>query len=292
MSVAPAGAVLPLDKPVGPTSHDMVATVRRELGMRKVGHTGTLDPFASGLLLLCLGRATRIAEYLTAMDKEYVATARLGVATTTDDSEGEVRQEHEGWADLDPTRISQELERFVGALDQVPPQFSAKKVGGEAMYRRARRGERVELASNRVYVHDVSVLSIELPHVRFRIRCSSGTYIRAVARDLGDVLGVGAHLTELRRTAVGGFDVGSAVQPEALSDPDAVSAAMLEPLAALAHMPTWSVDEAVAGRLRHGQRVPYSGPPAPGPLAVASGAELVAVGDVTDGVFRPSKVFS
>ncbi|MDZ7779384.1 MAG: tRNA pseudouridine(55) synthase TruB [Gemmatimonadota bacterium] len=292
MSLGPAGAVLPVDKPVGPTSHDMVAVVRRALGIRKVGHTGTLDPFASGLLLVCLGRATRIAEYLTGLDKEYVATAELGVATTTDDAEGDVVEEHRGWAALDPSRIARELATFVGTLEQVPPQYSAKKVRGEAMYRRARRGEQVELQPNRVNIRDAELLWVDLPRVRFRIRCSSGTYVRAVARDLGNALGVGGHLTELRRTSVGGFGVGEAVHPDALADLDSVSSSLLDPLGALAHMPTWAVEDEIAGRLRHGQRVRYSGPPAAGPLTVASGRELVAVGHVSEGVFKPSKVFS
>ncbi len=286
-----AGMVLPVDKPVGPTSHDVVAEARKALGTRKIGHTGTLDPFASGLLMLCVGPATRIAEYLSGMDKSYVATARLGESTTTDDIEGETVASHAGWSSLDADRIAEALNGFVGAQDQVPPQYSAKKIDGEAMYHKARRGEYVALEPNRVTIHDAELLSVDLPTVRFSVRCSTGTYIRAIARDLGEALGVGAHLTALRRIAVGNFDVDRAIPLSSLGDGAEVARVRLTPLEALEHLPSWDVDPETARRLAHGQRVPC---PEAGstPLIVSAGGALLAVGEASGGVFKPSKVFA
>lgn len=326
MTVDAGDFVVPVDKPEGPTSHDVVARARRALDTRRVGHTGTLDPFASGLLLLCVGRATRLAEYLTGMDKTYEAEALLGVETDTLDREGTVVAEHDGWEELDEADIRRAMAELTGTIRQVPPQYSAKKVGGEAMHRKARRGEAVELAPVPVTVHALELVEVELPRVRFSVRCSSGTYVRALARDLGRALGVGGHLTALRRTAVGGFSVDDAVSLEGLEDPDAVARARLTPMAALQHLHRIDVDAGQATRLRHGQRIRLedgsgvgeaveesgaadvttnSGPAvaalksgplvdAAGPRVVAVAHEdvLVAVGELEDGVLRPRKVFA
>ena len=291
MSPEDAGVVLPVDKPVGPTSHDVVAEARKALRTRKIGHTGTLDPFASGLLLLCVGPATRIAEYLSGMDKSYVATARLGESTTTDDVEGETVASNAGWSALDVDRIAEALSGFVGELAQVPPQYSAKKIDGEAMYHKARRGEYVALEPSRITIYEAELLSVDLPTVRFSVRCSTGTYIRAIARDLGEALGVGAHLTALRRTAVGSFDVDRAIPLSALGDPAEVARVRLTPLQALGHLPRWDVDPETARRLAHGQRVPCPESGATS-LVVSAGDTLLAVGETSDGVFKPSKVFA
>ena len=288
-----ASGVLPLDKPEGPTSHDMVAVARRALKERRIGHTGTLDPFASGLLLLCVGRATRLAEFLTGLDKTYEAVARLGVATDSEDRDGTVVSESDGWRALDREAVEAALAAFSGAIEQVPPQFSAKKVGGEAMYRKARRGEHVELAARPVHIHEIDLLELDLPDVRFRVRCSSGTYIRSLARDVGETLGVGAHLTQLRRTAIGAFGLEGALAPEELDQPHLVDGAWIEPLASLAHLPRVDVDAAAADDLRHGRRVaaPEMGDGDADPVAVAHGRELIAIGSVSDGVLKPRKVF-
>lgn len=203
--------VLPVDKSEGPTSHDVVAVARKALDMRRIGHTGTLDPFATGLLVLCLGQATKLAQYLTGLDKSYEATARLGVATDTLDRTGEVIAETDAWETLDEARVREAFEGQRGERAQTPPAFSAKRVGGKKSYQLARAGEAVELAPVDVTIHGLEVVAINGPDVRFRLRCSSGTYVRAVARDAGETLGVGAHLTALRRTAVGPFDVEDAV---------------------------------------------------------------------------------
>ncbi len=284
--------VLPVDKPEGPTSHDIVARARQALGMRRIGHTGTLDPFASGLLLLCLGRATRVAEYLTGLDKTYRAIARLGATTDTDDHTGAVLASSEDWRTLDAARIEEALHALTGDQLQVPPAYSAKKVEGERMYRRARRGEDVELPPVPVRIRRIDVLRLDLPDVAFEVECSSGTYIRALARDLGERLGTGAHLAALRRTGIGMLDVADALPLERLDDAAAVRAACLSPAAALAHLPCVEVNVGQAGEVAHGG--PIFAPtalPADTPIAVSEGDDLVAIAECVGGMLRPRKVF-
>jgi tRNA pseudouridine55 synthase len=285
--------VLPVDKPVGPTSHDAVAAVRRALNTREVGHTGTLDPFASGLLLVCVGRATRLAEYLTGLPKTYLATMRLGEATDTDDHTGEVVQSSDAWRSLSREAIEDALRAQVGVIQQLPPSYSAKKVGGERMYAAARRGETVERKPVAVTVYAIRVLRVELPEVEVEVECGAGTYIRAIARDVGEALGVGGHLRALRRTRVGPHAVDRAVPLDALGDAERVRAAMLTPLAAVSHLPRVTVDEAGLADLRHGRALPAAeGTPEGTALALASAdGELLAIGERTGEVLRPRKVF-
>ena len=197
-----------VDKPAGITSHDVVARVRRLAGTRKVGHAGTLDPMATGVLVVGVDRATRLLGHLTLTDKSYAATVRLGVSTTTDDAEGEVVESHPTDA-LTEDPVRKALAAFTGEIDQVPSAVSAIKVDGKRAYARVRDGEQVDLPARRVTVHRLEVVSIDLDAatVAIEVDCSSGTYIRAIARDLGTALGVGGHLTALRRTAVGPFGV-------------------------------------------------------------------------------------
>jgi tRNA pseudouridine55 synthase len=211
-----AGLVV-VDKPGGITSHDVVARVRRLAGTRKVGHAGTLDPMATGVLVLGLNRATRLLGHLTLTDKRYTATVRLGATTTTDDAEGEVVETRptDGLSEAD---VRSALRSFLGEIDQVPSSVSAIKVAGKRAYARVRDGEAVDLPSRRVTVHAVDVTALDLPSLEIDVRCSSGTYIRAIARDLGSALGVGGHLTALRRTAVGPFTVADARTLDALDD--------------------------------------------------------------------------
>ncbi len=206
-----------VDKAPGMTSHDVVARVRRLAGTRKVGHAGTLDPMATGVLVLGVDRATRLLGHLMLTEKAYDATIRLGAVTTTDDAEGEVVSTHavDGVREDD---VRAELARFVGDIDQVPTAVSAIKVDGQRAYARVRAGEQVELKARPVTIHELVVHEIALPDVRISVRCSSGTYIRAIARDLGAALGVGAHLSALRRTAVGSFDLSVAHTLEELAD--------------------------------------------------------------------------
>jgi tRNA pseudouridine55 synthase len=303
--------VLPVDKPVGPTSHDVVAVARRWLGVEKVGHTGTLDPFASGLLLLCLGPSTRLAQYLHGFDKEYEAEVRLGVRTTTDDLQGEPVSVSEDWRSLTADEVAAALARFHGEIEQRPPDYSAKKVEGARAYERARRGAEVALASATVRIHWIQLEGFDLPHARFRVACSTGTYVRAIARDLGESLGVGGHLTALRRTRVGPFDVRAALPLTGLGEEAAVARALLSPLDALAHLPLVTVTAEEASLLRKGQAVPARvaagagapaggvggetrthPPPPEGDVAVALGSELVAVAALDGEWLRPRKVFA
>ena len=283
--------VLPVDKPEGPTSHDVVAQARKVLGIRKVGHTGTLDPFASGLLILCVGRATRLAEYLSGLDKTYEATAKLGITTDTLDRDGKVLEDRVGWRELAEPAVAEALSTFQGEIEQVPLQFSAKKVDGVAMHRRARRGEQVRLEPCVVTVHSIELLAMELPEIRFRVRCSSGTYLRSIARDLGEELGVGAHLTALRRITIGAFGVDGAIGVGQLADTAAVDGVRIDPLAALGHLPAVEVGEEEAGRLAHGQRLRLDEAAPNGLVAVANAGALLAVAEIDDGLLSPRKVF-
>jgi tRNA pseudouridine55 synthase len=216
--VTDSGLVV-VDKPGGITSHDVVARVRRLAGTRKVGHAGTLDPMATGVLVLGLNRATRLLGHLTLTDKRYTATVRLGVTTTTDDAEGEV-VETRPTGTLTEADVRRALAGFVGDIDQVPSAVSAIKVAGKRAYARVRDGEEVDLPPRRVTVHalDVTGLDLAAATVDLDVRCSSGTYVRAIARDLCAALGVGGHLTALRRTAVGPFVVDEAHTLVALAD--------------------------------------------------------------------------
>lgn len=288
----PADFILPVIKPEGPTSHDVVRAVRRELGCRRVGHTGTLDPFASGLLLMCVGRATRLAEYLSALDKTYEAVARLGQATDTLDLEGQVVEERRGWEDLDRGRIEEALLAQRGEVKQVPPAFSAKKVRGEAAHRRVRRGEEVRLEPVAVTIGALELTSLELPLVGLRVTCSSGTYVRALARDIGEALGVGAHLVRLRRTAIGPFGLDAALTLDHLSDARAVAEAAIAPLSALGHLPKVVLGDREADRLVTGQTVRVVDDGHRGLVAVAHRGSLLAVGESAGGLLRPRKVFA
>lgn len=281
--------MVPVDKPEGPTSHDVVSLARRALGTRRIGHTGTLDPFASGLLLLCVGRATRLAEFLTGLDKSYEAVAILGVATDTEDRDGRVISTSQDWRRLSRGQVLEAMSGLTGTLLQTPPRYSAKKLAGERAHRRARRGERVELAPRPVVVQSLELEDFSPPHIRFTVTCSSGTYIRSLARDLGDRLAVGAHLSYLRRTAIGPHTVLGAISPEELEDGERVRRAWIEPLAAMAHVPRVQLTPAQADQVRVGRPVHTEAEDGT-VVVVAEGESLVAVGSVGGGVFRPRKV--
>lgn len=285
--------MLLVDKPVGPTSHDVVAGVRRALGMRRVGHTGTLDPFASGLLLLLLGSATRLSGLLDGFEKEYVAVARLGIRTETDDPEGDPVAESEGWRTLDRATVEAALDAFRGESDQVPPAYSARKVAGRPAHRRVRAGETVVLPPSRITVHEIALESLDLPEVRFRVRCSTGTYVRALARDLGERLGVGGHLTALRRTRIGPFTVEEAVAPEAVATLEPGGRGWRTPLETVGHLPVVALSPGESARIERGQ--PIDLPPeladTTHDLALAFEDRLVAIAVASEGRIRPRKVF-
>lgn len=219
---APVGSgLLVVDKSGGMTSHDVVARVRRLAGTRKVGHAGTLDPMATGVLLVGVNRATRLLGHLMLTEKAYDATVRLGAGTTTDDAEGELGEQRSTEL-LTEDDVRSAAGRFVGTIEQVPSSVSAVKVDGERAYKRVRAGEDVQIPARTVTVHELVVTGVrrEGPwlDVDTSVRCSSGTYVRALARDLGEALGVGGHLTALRRTAVGPFTLDDARTLESLTE--------------------------------------------------------------------------
>lgn len=284
--------VLPVDKPEGPTSHDVVAQARRALGERRIGHTGTLDPFASGLLLLCIGRATRLAEYLTGLPKAYRATLRLGVATATDDRMGAATAWSDAWRVLDESAVTAALYAELGVRPQRPPAYSAKKIEGERAYRRARRGESPDIAAVDVEVRDIRLVSCALPEVTFDVECSSGTYIRAIARDVGERLGTHAHLVALRRTAIGRHQVADALPLARIDDAEAVRAALLSPLEALADAPRIELDADQARAVTHGRALETGAAPERDVVLLVHDDTLVAVARARGGRLEPRKVFA
>jgi tRNA pseudouridine55 synthase len=283
---------LRVDKPSGPTSHDIVVEARKALSIRRIGHTGTLDPLASGLLLLCVGGATRIVEFLTSLDKTYLATLRLGQTTDSDDTEGDVLEDSTDWEGLTLPRIEGALDRFRGRMVQVPPRLSAKKRGGEPLHRKVRRGEDVSPDPVQVEIHELDLLETRLPEVHLRVSCSSGTYIRALARDLGTELGVGAHLAKLRRTRIGPFRVEDAVPVHDFGRNDVMSRAWLTPAQALCALPSIDVSQDEAAHILQGRSIPME-PRCPEgrPVAVVLGERLLAVAVRETDRLKPRKVF-
>jgi tRNA pseudouridine55 synthase len=273
--------VLVVDKPAGPTSHDVVDRARRALGVRRVGHTGTLDPFATGVLPLCVGKATRLARFLSEGEKRYDATVRLGFATTTDDLTGQplgppstLRPEREA--------IVRVCASLVGPLRQLPPAYSAKRVEGRRLYELARKGVAVDREAVSVVVHALQVTEVRGEEVDLVVRCSPGTYVRALARDLGEALGTGGHLATLRRTWSSGFGLEGAVTWDGLT-PEA--AALLRPLGTLLpELPAVVVGGEGEDAVRHGRSVVRamvrSGFPDDPPLRVrviGEGGDLLAL---------------
>jgi tRNA pseudouridine55 synthase len=248
----PAG-LLVVDKPAGPTSHDVVKKVRARLDAR-AGHAGTLDPQATGVLLVCVGSATRLSQFLQSHDKVYEGVVRLGWATDTFDAQGEPTGEAQEPPQLSEQFVRNALDGFVGDLEQVPPVYSAKKVRGEPSYRRARRGEQVQPKSVSVVVHSISLLSLEKELIRIRVHCSAGTYVRTLANDLGMALGCPAHLAALRRLCSGSFTLESAVEWEDLSReaPADVADRILPPERMLPDWPAVVVNDEGASRVAHG----------------------------------------
>lgn len=283
--------VLLVDKPAGWTSHDVVAVARGVLATTRIGHAGTLDPFATGLLVLGVGRATRILEYLVGLAKEYDATARLGIATDTLDPEGERISEDDNWRHLGRDRLSSVLAGMTGRLIQTPPPYSAIKVGGVPAHRRVRRGEKVELKARNVTVHSLELMDVDLPEVRFRVGCSSGTYVRSLAGEYGRRLGTTAHLTALRRIRVGGFRVDRASSVASLRAGRVPDDAWVGVAESLNHLERVQVDANEAAMLSTGRRIRTRAQDASPVALVLPGDELVAVGAVRNGMLEPRKVF-
>jgi tRNA pseudouridine55 synthase len=288
---APPSGLIIVDKPADWTSHDVVGKMRGIAGTRKVGHAGTLDPMATGVLVIGVEKATRLLGHLALTEKVYEATLRLGVTTNTDDAEGEVTATtHAGHVAEEDVRKG--IAALTGEIMQVPPQVSAIKVNGERAYKRARAGEEVELAARPVTIHAFDVTGIrregETIDVDATITCSSGTYIRALARDLGASLGVGGHLTYLRRTRVGPYGIASARTIDDLSR-ECVILPMAEAVAAA--FPRRDVSEEEAGLVAHGGRLASAGL-GPGPVGVfGPDGTLLALVEERGGTARPLAVF-
>jgi tRNA pseudouridine55 synthase len=273
-----------VDKPAGITSHDAVDEVRRRLGMRQVGHTGTLDPFATGLLVVLVGRATRLARFVEGQPKTYLATARLGTRTDTDDLTGSVLTQRSDPPTIGEQDLREALSGFVGVQRQRPPNYSAKRVEGERSYRLARRGAPVVPADVVITVHGIEFLAYDHPDLTFRATVSVGTYLRAIARDLGERLGVGAHLTALRREAIGSLSVEHAVGLHSVSPADVVPAGQV-----LSHLPVLELDDAARSAVTHGRPIPGDSGGADHAALVHQG-ELVAVAKAEGGWLRPTVV--
>ena len=295
------GVVL-LDKPSGLSSNQALQKVRRLYNARKAGHTGSLDPLASGMLPICLGEASKTAGHMLDADKTYQATLHLGQATTTGDAEGDVI-ETAAVPDLDSQAIEHALERFLGESAQVPPMYSALKVDGQPLYKRARAGEQVERAARTVEIYGFELLSFkpgDQVRITVRVRCSKGTYIRSLAEDLGAALGVPAHVSTLRRCQSGPFTLDDSVTPEQLtalkeSGTDTDLDALLQPIeSCIQHLPRLSLSEAATFYIRQGQPVLVPNGPQSGMVRIAdAGGLFLGVGDMRDdGKLAPKRLLA
>ena len=290
--------VLVVDKPIGLTSHDVVQIIRRGTGIRRAGHTGTLDPRASGVLVILIGPAVRLSEYVSASDKRYQATIRLGTSTDTYDSEGTVTgtASTASVEDVTEEQFNEILQTFVGEIEQVPPPYSAVKVKGRKAYDMAREGEEVDLAPRMINVYSLDILEWAPPEAVVDVYCSSGTYVRSLANDLGKSLGTGAYLVGLRRTKSGRFTLRDAVQLRRLQE--AFDAGnwyrFLIPAAeALADWPMIELDADQVELVRHGHRVPAEAGQTGWARGVSTQGDLVALMEVDEETheWQPRKVF-
>jgi tRNA pseudouridine55 synthase len=285
--------VVNLDKPVGPTSHDMVDLVRRLTGMRRIGHAGTLDPLASGVLPILVGAATRFSDDLTGGSKRYEAVIRLGIRSATDDAQGPLVVVG---VPPDMATVSAAVASFVGTFEQRPPAFSARKTGGVVAHRAARAGNPVEAPPRTVTVEAIDILGSERGDgwldLRCDIRCGPGTYIRSIARDLGDRLGCGGHLHGLRRTEAAGLRADDAIAPDRLEELAAGGklARAILPVGPLLRLPELRLDAEGAGRFMHGSAVLMHGTAGMGRHAVFGEGELLGIGMLHDGLLEPRTV--
>lgn len=291
--------VLVVDKPVGMTSHDVVQVIRNGTGLRRAGHTGTLDPRASGVLVVLVGPAVRLSEFVSASDKRYQAIIRLGSATDTFDADGKITQP-EQQVNVTEAQFEKVLATFVGEIEQVPPPYSAVKVQGRKAYEMARQGEEVELAPRKITVHHLEVLEWAPPEVVIDVHCSSGTYVRSLANDLGNTLGCGAYLVGLRRTKSGRFSLRDATPLRKLQE--AFNAGnwyqyLIPAAEALAEWPSVELSPDDVENVRHGHRVKADPAAKPGSVrGVSTQGELVALmelvtGETGDPEWQPKKVF-
>jgi tRNA pseudouridine55 synthase len=301
LPTAPLSGVLVVDKPAGPTSFDVVARVKRALRARTAGHTGTLDPAATGVLAVCVGEGVKLQRFLTDGDKAYLATIAFGVATDTEDREGAIT------ARADPSGVTAEgvraaLPRFTGEIDQIPPMFSAVRIGGRRLHEAARAGKEVARRPRRVRVHALELLELAAPSeglalARVAVRCGKGTYVRTLAADLGRALGVPAHLAALRRTEAGPFALAEAVTLDeaerlAASEVGALAARLVPLVAAMRAFPAVKLAPAEARLLAHGRTIPVEECPVGLCSALDAEGRLLAVCEGAAGILRPVRVLA
>ena len=284
--------ILLVDKPSGPTSHDVVHRIRRVIGEGRVGHAGTLDPGATGLLVILVGKATRLNRFIAMLPKTYTATVLFGWESSTDDMFGEPTTERtEAWRQFTQDAIDAALEQVRSSETQLPPLVSAKKIGGKRAYQLARQGETPDLAPAKVTIHRLSAepWSNDSPELMIEVSCSSGTYIRSIARDLGRLLGGGAHLGGLRRTAIGPWQVERALKfDDGLAD---TIPALWHPMSeAVEHLPRIDLHAEDARRFTQGQKLKAGATATP--VAVFAGNELLGVADVEEGLLKPDVVLA
>jgi tRNA pseudouridine55 synthase len=288
--------VLVVDKPIGLTSHDVVQIIRRGTGIRRAGHTGTLDPRASGVLVVLVGPAVRLSEYVSASDKRYQATIRLGSSTDTYDADGVVTKSYVSVDSITEDRFVEVLEQFIGEIEQVPPPYSAVKVKGKKAYEMAREGEEVDLSPRKINVYSLEVLEWAPPEVVIDVYCSSGTYVRSLANDLGNALGCGAHLVGLRRTKSGRFTLRDAVPLRRLQegfDAGDWYRHLIPAAEALADWPMVELDADGVELVRHGHRVTGEAGSKGWARGISEQGDLVALleFDVETSEWQPRKVF-
>ncbi len=290
----PFGLII-VDKPVGPTSHKIVSIVRRGIGVKKVGHAGTLDPRASGVLVLCIGSATRLSEYLSVSSKRYQAVIRFGCSTQTYDSEGDMVR-------LTGTAPSEEdilaiLPEFRGEIEQIPPPYSAIKIKGQKAYELARSGQDVELEARKITIHHLELVGYDPPDLALDIECTAGTYIRSIAHDLGERLGTGAHLASLRRIKAGSFMIEDSTSMTELEEGFTTGEwvnYIVPAKEALPDLPLIELDRNTLGEIMHGRKIPADEGAIGLARAIGPDGELVAILEVADDGthWHPRKVFN
>jgi tRNA pseudouridine55 synthase len=291
-----SGALV-VDKPTGMTSHDVVQAVRNGTGIRRAGHTGTLDPRASGVLVVLLGPAVRLSEFISASDKRYQAIVRLGASTDTFDADGKFTRKSEAPVDVTESQFEEALKKFVGHIEQTPPPYSAVKVQGRKAYEMAREGEEVNLAPRTIDVYHLEVLEWAPPEVVIDVHCSSGTYVRSLANDLGNMLGCGGYLVGLRRTKSGRFSLRDAMPLRKLQEAFRAgnwSQYLIPAAEALADWPAIELEPEQVDAIKHGHRVPAAEDAKPGMVrAVSMAGELVALMELDEESrqWKPKKVF-
>lgn len=281
---------LGIDKPAGWTSQDVASWVRKHFGIKKVGHTGTLDPMATGVLPLCLGGYTRLSSYITSSDKQYRAVVRLGVTTDSLDADGVITS-RSGNIPTDYAQVEAAVAEFRGAIAQVPPMYSAIRMGGRRLYELARRGIEVERPARNIFVHQLDIAVYAPPLLHLNVHCSKGTYIRSLADDIGKRLGCGAHLSTLRRISVGRVALEQCVAVYELEQAERICDVLLNPYAVLSDLASVCLTETQQGRFSNGNPVTYILSDAQDIVIVQnSRGILLGLGHIVEGILKPIRV--